>query len=303
MAQKRMFSKRITNSARFLKMPATARLLYYDLGMAADDDGVVEAFTVLRITGAQEDDLKVLIAKNLVMILDEEDLIVYISDWAVNNQIRKDRYTPSAYSALLPQSDNPTASKPQPQDTPSGIHSGTAAQPCDIPSGNQSETSRQPSDIPTDNQTAPPDIGIEYRLDTGTGTEISGEEGGTGGEGDHRRRKSGQPKRKRYGKYRHVLLSQEEVERLGQDLGEAEVNRCIALVDELAQMNGNKYGWKDWNLVVRKCHRDGWGGRSRHGEYNGRDHAGGPGGILSAESAGGVPAEVWDRLEARADTG
>ena len=43
MAERRMFAKAVINSARFLRMPATARLLYYDLGMAADDDGVVES--------------------------------------------------------------------------------------------------------------------------------------------------------------------------------------------------------------------------------------------------------------------
>ena len=52
MAERRMFSKSVINSARFLRMPQTSRLLYYDLGMAADDDGIVEAYTVLRMTGA-----------------------------------------------------------------------------------------------------------------------------------------------------------------------------------------------------------------------------------------------------------
>ena len=44
--------------------------------------------------------------------------------------------------------------------------------------------------------------------------------------------------------------------------GETEVMRAIAYVDESAQSNGNKNKWKDWNLVVRKCIRDGWGNRS-----------------------------------------
>lgn len=44
MAERRMFAKSVINSARFLTMPPSSRLLYYDLGMAADDDGVVEAF-------------------------------------------------------------------------------------------------------------------------------------------------------------------------------------------------------------------------------------------------------------------
>lgn len=100
MAERRMFSKTVIGSARFLMMPPSSRLLYYDLGMAADDDGVVEAFTVMRTTGAAEDDLRVLVTKGFVRLLNS-DLVAYITDWARNNQIRKDRYQPSIYNALL----------------------------------------------------------------------------------------------------------------------------------------------------------------------------------------------------------
>lgn len=100
MAERRMFSKAVINSARFLTMPPSSRLLYYDLGMAADDDGVVEAFTVMRLTGAVEDDLKVLVSKGFVALLNTE-LVAFITDWSRNNQIRKDRYTPSIYKELL----------------------------------------------------------------------------------------------------------------------------------------------------------------------------------------------------------
>lgn len=100
MAERRMFSKAVINSARFLTMPPSSRLLYYDLGMAADDDGIVEAFTVIRTTSAAEDDLRVLIAKGFVSLLNDE-LVTYITDWNKNNQIRKDRYCPSIYQNLL----------------------------------------------------------------------------------------------------------------------------------------------------------------------------------------------------------
>ena len=100
MAERRMFAKSIIGSARFLRMPPTSRLLYYDLGMAADDDGVVEAFSVMRTTGANEDDLRVLASKGFVKVLNE-DLVTYICDWNTNNQLRKDRYHPSIYSELL----------------------------------------------------------------------------------------------------------------------------------------------------------------------------------------------------------
>ncbi len=100
MAERRMFAKSIIGSARFLRMPPTSRLLYYDLGMQADDDGVVEAFSVMRTTGATEDDLKVLASKGFVQVLNE-DLVTYITDWSRNNYIQKDRYHPSVYTELL----------------------------------------------------------------------------------------------------------------------------------------------------------------------------------------------------------
>lgn len=100
MAERRMFAKSVINSARFLRMPATSRLLYYDLGMAADDDGIVEAFTVMRTTGATEDDLRVLMSKKFVTVLNE-DFVTLINDWKRNNLIKRDRYRPSVYADLL----------------------------------------------------------------------------------------------------------------------------------------------------------------------------------------------------------
>ena len=71
-----------------------------------------------------------------------------------------------------------------------------------------------------------------------------------------------QPKpvvRHKHGQYGWVQLSDEEYSNLLCSLGETELNRCITYVDESAQSNGNKNRWKDWNLVIRKCHREGWG--------------------------------------------
>lgn len=67
------------------------------------------------------------------------------------------------------------------------------------------------------------------------------------------------PAKKKRGEFGWVMLSDQEYERLFAELGESELNRCIAYVDESAQTSGNKNRWKDWNLVIRRCHRDGWG--------------------------------------------
>lgn len=95
MAKKRMFSKTITNSSRFLMMPHSTQNLYFHLGMNADDDGFCEHFTVMRMTESKPDDLKILQAKDFVYVFDERVLV--IRDWKENNLIRLDRYTASKY--------------------------------------------------------------------------------------------------------------------------------------------------------------------------------------------------------------
>lgn len=100
MANRRMFSTRITESARFLKMPHSSQSLYFHLGMKADDDGVVEAFPVMRMTNSTEDDLRVLVGKGFVTPLNE-DLVVFLNDWLENNNLRADRKTDSFYKNLL----------------------------------------------------------------------------------------------------------------------------------------------------------------------------------------------------------
>ena len=65
--------------------------------------------------------------------------------------------------------------------------------------------------------------------------------------------------RHKYGEYGWVRLTDGEYGRLLNELGDLELDRCIQYVDESAQSNGNKNKWKDWNLVVRKCHREQWG--------------------------------------------
>ncbi len=100
MANRRMFSLRVINSARFLKMPISSQALYFHLGLNADDDGVVEAYNVIKTCGCTEDDLRVLVSKGFVQVLNE-DLVSYITDWNENNKIRADRKIDSIYKDLL----------------------------------------------------------------------------------------------------------------------------------------------------------------------------------------------------------
>src|SRR5262245_15096696 len=95
MAQRRMFSSQIVTSDDFLEMPLTSQSLYFHLGMSADDDGFVSPRKILRMTGAGEDDFKVLVAKRFVIPFNSG--VIVITHWKQNNYLRNDRYTPTIY--------------------------------------------------------------------------------------------------------------------------------------------------------------------------------------------------------------
>lgn len=97
MAERRMFAKTIIDSDAFIDMPVTARLLYYDLSMRADDDGFVNApKKIMRMIGASQDDLSVLILRKFLIPFDNG--IVVIKHWRIHNYLRKDRYIETKYS-------------------------------------------------------------------------------------------------------------------------------------------------------------------------------------------------------------
>ena len=96
MAERRMFAKTIIDSDAFLDMPVTARLLYYDLGMRADDDGFVNSpKKTMRITGASSDDMNILIMRKFIIPFDSG--VVVIKHWRIHNYIRKDTYVETKY--------------------------------------------------------------------------------------------------------------------------------------------------------------------------------------------------------------
>lgn len=96
MAERRMFAKTIIDSDAFLDMPMSARLLYYDLGMRADDDGFINSpKKIMRMIGASNDDVNILIARKFVIPFDSG--VVVIKHWRINNYLRNDRYTETKY--------------------------------------------------------------------------------------------------------------------------------------------------------------------------------------------------------------
>ena len=123
-----MFANAVIGSARFLRLSVGARLLYFDLGMRADDDGAVEAFAVMRTCGVGENALQELIDGGFLVLLND-DQVCYITHWHENNKIRTDRYRRGLYYDLIP------GHAPDDQGAPDGQ-----------PSDNQLTTKCQPTD-------------------------------------------------------------------------------------------------------------------------------------------------------------
>lgn len=96
MAERRMFAKSIIDSDAFIEMPMSARLLYYDLSMRADDDGFVNApRKIMKFVGASIDDMNILIARKFVISFDNG--VVVIKHWRIHNYIQTDRYKETNY--------------------------------------------------------------------------------------------------------------------------------------------------------------------------------------------------------------
>ena len=91
MANKRMFSLSVIDTDKFLDMPVSSQLLYFHLGMRADDDGFVSSpKRIARTTNCGDDDLRILATKGYIIPF--ESGVVVIRHWRQNNQLRSDRY-------------------------------------------------------------------------------------------------------------------------------------------------------------------------------------------------------------------
>lgn len=96
MAERRMYTKKITDADAFIEMSSAAQALYFHLNQGADDDGFNNQIQMAMMKAhASADDLKILMAKNFVIRF--ESGVIVIKHWRMHNSIRKDRYTPTNF--------------------------------------------------------------------------------------------------------------------------------------------------------------------------------------------------------------
>lgn len=243
MAERRMFSKKIVDSARFIKMPVSSQALYFHMGVRADDDGVVEGYNVMRMIGATEDDLKVLVAKGFVTILNE-DLVAYINDWKEHNLIRADRKVDSIYKNLLLQI-VPEVQLLEPK------------QRSDVKKKQSKEFSGQPMDVQwtTNGQSMDSEMSAQDRIgkdrldkdNIGKDSIASVEASPTTELTTPTKQKEVKHK---YGEYLHVLLTDKQYTSLIEKYGQTIIDGYIQKIDEWIQLKG-KSPYKDFNLAIQ----------------------------------------------------
>lgn len=100
MAEKRMFSKKITDSDAFIELSSSAQALYFHLNQGADDDGFNNQIqNAIFKAHATIDDLKVLMMKNFIIRFDSG--VIVIKHWRIHNTLRKDRYKETNFNEEL----------------------------------------------------------------------------------------------------------------------------------------------------------------------------------------------------------
>lgn len=91
-----MFSLSVIDTDKFIDMPISARLLYYELGMRADDDGFIASpKKIVKMVGCSDGDLKSLLEKEFIICF--ENGVVVVTHWKLNNYIPPDRYHKTIY--------------------------------------------------------------------------------------------------------------------------------------------------------------------------------------------------------------
>ena len=139
MADKRMMSKSVIDTDVFLDMPTSTQCLYFQLLLRADDDGFLKnAKTIMRTVGASQDDMKLLIAKQYLILFDSGTIV--IKHWRIHNYIKKDRYKPTdcEETRLIDVNDKGEYILLE----PTCIQNGTTTEPTCIQSGTVLEPSR-----------------------------------------------------------------------------------------------------------------------------------------------------------------
>jgi len=236
MAERRMFTKKITESDAFLDMPLSAQALYFHINMAADDEGFVNnPKKIQRMIGASDDDLKLLIMKNFLITYDTG--VIVIKHWKMHNYISKDRFHPTVYQderQMLKVKENGAYTFDD------NVQNSECIQ--DV-SKMYTECIQDVPRMYTEDSIGKDSIGKDSIGKDSIGKDIKVT---TASKKD----KTNKPIRHKYGEYAHVLLTDSDYNKLCEDYGDIETGKAIRYLDEYKERKG--YKSKNDYLTIKK---------------------------------------------------
>ena len=190
MAERRMFTKKVTDDDKFMQLSSSAQALYLHLAMSADDDGFSNQVTISMFRAhASTQDLQALLENRYIYQF--ENGVIVIRHWRMANALRKDRYNETTFRQEMQKLDI----------SPEGVYNWQ-------PTGNQLATSG--CQMVT--------TGKERLGEVREGKERLGEES-EGEESPERRAAQSastpaKEPRHKYGEYKNVLLTDKDMEKL-----------------------------------------------------------------------------------------
>ncbi len=96
MAERRMFTKKVTDADAFTELPPTSQALYLHLCMGADDDGFSNQIRRAMFSAhADRHDFELLVQKRFIIPF--ESGVIVIKHWRMHNLIKNDRYKETSY--------------------------------------------------------------------------------------------------------------------------------------------------------------------------------------------------------------
>ncbi len=102
MADRRMFTKKVTDDDNFMSLSSSSQALYLHLSMSADDDGFCNQVSISMFKAhASVQDLQALLEKRYIYQF--ENGVIVIKHWRMANALRKDRYTPTTFKEEISQ--------------------------------------------------------------------------------------------------------------------------------------------------------------------------------------------------------
>lgn len=98
MAERRIFHASVVESDAFLDMPIGAQVLYFHIGMHADDDGFVNGpKQIARKLRVGQQNLNLLIQRKFLLQFDD---VVVVRHWLVANSLKSDRLRLPRYTEI-----------------------------------------------------------------------------------------------------------------------------------------------------------------------------------------------------------